>query len=514
MTQKPKIKPKFQFKKTLQRVVKYARHPYGVAVIGSISLHLALAIAFPGWSEPSESTEESQETVRVVELPANLQSRLPSLEPPIDLSVFSQTPDFNLNLNGMNNGAIAPGTMGLNGEFPSGASIYPGYYGQNLNNLPVPSPPNSIPKNFSLTPITPSYQSNSSIAPPPPSIFRGLLPPPPPNLLPSSGSFTPTDSGSSNSSVASNNPDGRQQAFNILPQSGDEDRQALIERQRQLEAANSLDPNVKFDANLLQPGDNQALQNPANLLPRSQSPGSIKAGQLLENPDNLRAALPESKPAERNSQTVNRLLSGAYPQSACNSKASGTAIYNVVVSPNGRPTQWSLQSSSGSSILDNQSQQEIRNARFNGENSNYRVSVAYRYQASLCPTVEAAPQAPQPKPAPASTSTPKPASTPKPTATPPSQPAPVSTPLPIQPQPRSTEPTFKIVPQPTPKPASTPAPAPASAPAPAPAPKVTPSPAPAPAPKSKPAPAQEESLPPSAPAPKVTPAPSSTPETP
>ena len=153
---------------------------------------------------------------------------------------------------------------------------------------------------------------------------------------------------------------------------------SLLERQRQLEqeAAIALspslfspnDPDIRFSAELLESENLNSPRNPAALLPRSAS---------QNNSDN-------TNQTAINTATVNQSIRGNYPKSACSSQASGTTSYNVVVTPSGVPSQWSLRSGSGSNALDNQASKDIRNARFDGNNRNYLVSVSYSYQPSFC----------------------------------------------------------------------------------------------------------------------------------
>ena len=59
--------------------------------------------------------------------------------------------------------------------------------------------------------------------------------------------------------------------------------------------------------------------------------------------------------------------------------------------------------SSGTNALDNQASQDIRNARFDGKNSNYRVSVNYKYEPAFCAAFM---PKPQPAPTPSTTANP------------------------------------------------------------------------------------------------------------
>ncbi len=420
----------------------YARHPYGIAIIGSVALHLVAAIALPIWSEEDNTASEGrQEIVRMVDLPADVQNRLPSNSPPIDLSVFENNPDFNIDMSAVPQFDANGNPTGLEGNLE---------FFQGTNNLPVPGAPSfGGQTNFSFVQVSPPPINSSftGFAPPPPSVINGFLPPPPNVPTQTNQTVFGTETLTTPNFVSG---DGNQQVFSVNP-GASQSSLSLLERQRQLEeeAAIALsprnfsptDPDVSFSAELLRPGDLNSPSNPAALLPRSQPPART----------NQTAA---------NTATVTRSITGNYPRGACSSQASGTASYNVVVTPSGVPSQWSLNGSSGSNALDNQASNDIRNARFDGGNRNYLVNVSYRYQPSFCATFQ--------QPAPSNT----PAAAPPPTP---------STPTP-QTNPDGDRPATEIPVTPSPEPvAPTPAPA-------APAPEPT---APAPVPEPAPAPAAQ-----------------------
>lgn len=457
MPKKTVVFPTQKFLNSFKTAGNYARHPYGIAVIGSISLHLMAAVALPGWSESEENTETgNQAVVRVVALPEDVQDRLPSMSPSIDLSVFENNPDFNIDMSAISNGTIPGGNLngvtGVDGNYV----FLPG-----TGMLPTPFAPSPGQVNYSFVPNNnPPAIASRFIAPPPPSFnsSSGFLPPPPgvPAFSGSGNIFNvPINPNNSNASIAP--APGNQQVFSIntQPRNAGNANGDLVQRQRQLEneAAIALtpstfapgNPDIRFNAELLQPSD---LKNPAALLPRPQA---SPAPSATSNP-------PQT--AARNSGTISKSIRGNYPKSACSSQASGTATYNVVVTPSGAPSQWSLSSSSGNNSLDNQASQDIRNTSFDGANSSYRVSVGYTYQPSFCAAFKPqtpAPTAPKP-PAQAAPVTPPrtapsaplvietPESKPKPTA-PPTQAAPSSPPKPAP-----------VAPAPKPKPPATVAP--------------------------------------------------------
>ncbi|MEB3226315.1 MAG: TonB family protein [Synechococcus sp.] len=376
--------PTEQFLQTLKKLGEYGRRPQGIAVLGSIGLHGLAALTIPFWSTPEapEAEPEKPGMVRVIDLPPEVQNRLPSTSAALDLSVFESSPDFNLDLSGLNGQAIAPN---LNGTYIPG-----------LNLLPTPVAPNLGQNNFSFVPISPPPIASSftGFTPPPPPRNMSFLPPPPNVPIQGSPSFSPPPSISNSNADQSLTPpnprnSSNQQEFTITP------NPELVQRQRQLEeeAAIALRPRtnnpngeIRFEADLLKP---QELRN----------------GNSGSNPN--RPATPGNAPSQtaRNSTPVNRALTGTYPKGACSNQASGTAIYNVGVSPEGIPSQLNLVQSSGSNALDSQANQDIRNARFDGKNTTYRVSINYQYNASFCAAFAPKPQVAPPSapPAPART---------------------------------------------------------------------------------------------------------------
>lgn len=407
MLDKPLHNPTTKLLQSLKTLGSYARHPSGMAVIGSIALHGVVALALPSWStSQGGNSEKTPEVVRVVALPDNVQDRLPQTSLPIDLSVFENDPNFNLDLSGLNRGAIA--------QDPNGIPLDPnGNYIIGMNNLPTPMAPRAGQTNYSFVPLSPPPIASrySGFAPPPPPMLRGFLPPPP--------SF-PSGSGSPNFSTANLTPPpanifapvpapsngGNQQEFTITPKPNS----SVLQQQRQLEqqaaialnpqAANPRDPNIRFNAELLKPSE---LRNQTN-------------------PDT--APTPPQQLA-RNTATISRSIAGNYPKGACSSQASGTAVYDVAVTPQGTPSQWSLTQSSGTSVLDNQASQDIRNTRFDGSNSNYRVNVGYKYQPAFCAAFTPKPApAPAPKPAPVTAPAPTTAQPPAPPVVAPKTPEP------------------------------------------------------------------------------------------
>lgn len=471
MPKKTVVVPTQKILNSLKTVGNYARHPYGIAVIGSISLHVVAAVALPGWSESEENIETgAQEVVRVVDLPADVQSRLPSMAPSIDLSVFENNPDFNIDMSAIGNGTIPSGLNGLNGLTGIDGNTFALIPG--TGNLQTPFAPSPGQVNYSFVPNSPPAIASRFIAPPPPNSVSGFLPPPPgvPAFSGSGNIFNvPINPNNANASIAP--ASGNQQVFSIntQPRSTNNTNSDLVQRQRQLEneAAIALspstfapgDPDIRFNAELLQPSD---LKNPASLLPRPQAQ-PVPTTNTTKPPQTV----------ARNSSTISKSIRGNYPKSACSSQASGTATYNVVVTPSGAPSQWSLSSSSGNNSLDNQASQDIRNVSFDGANSSYRVSVGYTYQPSFCAAFKPQPQAPAaPKPPATATPAPQPASpAPLVIEVPESKPAP-------PPAPVSPAPTPPAAPTSPPKPAPVaPAPTPPAAPA---------APAPAPSPASTP----------------------------
>ncbi|WP_024546881.1 TonB family protein [Picosynechococcus sp. NKBG15041c] len=368
MLDKSLYNPTEQFLQTFQKLGNYGRRPQGIAVLGSIALHGLAALTIPFWatSDPTEESTEVQAVVPVMELSPEVQNRLPTMAPPLDLSIFETNPGFDLNMSALNGQAIAPD--------PNSLSL-----------LPTPMSPNFGQSNFSFVPISPPpiASSYSGFTPPPPPRNMSFLPPPPPleAVRPSESLPSLSIPGEVNGAPpASTESNGSQQQLTITPRSNNAD---LIQRQRQLEAEAAIATRPRNNA----PENGNDVRFDAELL-RSQ--------ELRGDSDTA----PTPPQMARNSATVSRTLSGNYPRNACSSQASGTATYTVVVNSNGAPSQVNLAQSSGSNVLDGQAAQDIRNARFDGNNINYRVSVNYRYEPAFCAAFSPPPASPANPPAP------------------------------------------------------------------------------------------------------------------
>ncbi|ANV85071.1 hypothetical protein AWQ21_12205 [Picosynechococcus sp. PCC 7003] len=406
MLDKSLDRPRDRFFQSFRNLGDYARRPQGAAVIGSIALHGVAAATIPLWANFDNAPPASQErsVVRVVDLPPEVQNRLPSTTASLDLSIFEASPDFNLDLSGLNGQGMNPNSTYITG----------------LNTLPTPMAPSLGQDSFSFIPLSPPpiASSYTGFTPPPPPRNMSFLPPPPnvPNQtsseLPNAPVPTETERGTlpTLAPPSPNSSSDRQQQFTIPTKPDPE----LVQRQRRLEeeAAIALQPRtnnpnrgeVYFDADLLKP---QELRN---------SNSNSGTNNTNNRPPTPNTNTPPPSQTARNTAAVNRSLAGNYPKGACSNQASGTATYNVTVSPEGSPSQWNLVQSSGTNALDNQASQDIRNARFDGKNSNYRVSVSYQYEPAFCAAF-------MPKPQPAPTTAP-PANPPAPAQTTPKAPEP------------------------------------------------------------------------------------------
>ncbi|MGK7924401.1 MAG: TonB family protein, partial [Spirulina sp.] len=118
-------------------------------------------------------------------------------------------------------------------------------------------------------------------------------------------------------------------------------------------------------------------------------------------------------------------MQGAYPKEACINRARGTAIYGVVVQPNGRKTDVQQIRSTGYRLLDRQAIAQISGAGLavGAQPVPYRVTVRFTYDASICPTL-ATPARPtrSPSPQPSAGASPSPSPTTPEPAVPPNEP--------------------------------------------------------------------------------------------
>ncbi|MEM9542181.1 MAG: TonB family protein [Cyanobacteria bacterium P01_E01_bin.42] len=163
--------------------------------------------------------------------------------------------------------------------------------------------------------------------------------------------------------------------------------------------------------------------------------------------------LAETRPSRSSAQLRRVTIQGAYPTEACINRARGTAIYGVIVQPNGSKTDVQQIRSTGYRILDRVAIAQISGAGLGTESVPvpYRVTIPFNYNADICPTL-----ATPARPTPAAAPSPTPAAVPSPPAAPPS-PSPAAapssspTPVPIQERSPSATPTESTSPSPMPE---------------------------------------------------------------
>ncbi|MEA5471319.1 TonB family protein [Spirulina sp. 06S082] len=150
----------------------------------------------------------------------------------------------------------------------------------------------------------------------------------------------------------------------------------------------------------------------------------------------------ETNQPQAREQLRTTAMQGAYPKAACINRAQGTAVYGVVVQPNGRRTDVQQIRSAGYRILDQQAIAQVTSGGLASGSAPipYRVTVRFTYDPNICPTL-ATPPRPSPSPTPAR---------PTPSATPP-RPSPSPTPSPV------VSPPSTPLPAPPPDPSVTPA---------------------------------------------------------
>jgi len=477
-------------------------HPTAIALFGSVGIHAALGVALPALPIFSQNSAIRRD-VRVVELNAAEQGRLPDLEPPPplpaaalpDSTQFFTLPELDSN--------PSPSSETIP-QLPAREELkFPAY------NSPAVSLPNNVitsqrgrqPTRWDVLQQNRPYRGRRNTVPTFSNGRNYQFPPINPNNL-SAGELFRNSVGQ---------PSQQQQPQQ--PSLHDRGQVAINpERNAQPGGGNSPHTNSQVAArsrHQQQVARIQRFRNQVRHDPRDTNP--------LETARNY----VQWKNEIQNQQTQRRSLRGAYPRPACYSKLEGTAVFGVVVNGSGAIASVRRIKSAGYPILNQQARQQISGAGL-GSAGQYYVTVSFSYNPEVCGTLAQRSQENSP-PTPQREGSPQPSPAPKPQeSSPPTpqreerpQPSPAPKPQESSPPPPQREESPQPAPAPKPQESSPPTPQREERPQPAPAPKPqenstpTPqreeSPQPTPAPKpqenSTPTPQREE-RPQPAPAPK------------
>lgn len=392
----------------IKNVPQVLNQPTSIAVMASVGIHGVVAVALPYLPLASQEAPQTPEPIQMVELTPTQQSRIPQLSPPPLPPLPSQL------------SSLPTLPSPYSAASPNGSSLYNKIYP--LGKLPsagrsaARSQPSRLPtskrqtgiKNLEIAQAPPSLRSRQEVLS---MLGRGRINKPPTPLPP-----PPTNQ----STGQPGSPD------RTVPVFGQPPSPALpIPERTPPEMANSGSTGSASPNNAATPTPG-TTPSTSNLNRRLQE---IWQTQQSSKPDSntTNEEAPRNDIAGRTSQQQSQLerlaLAGIYPRSACSQKLQGTAVYNVSVDTNGRPSNVALISSSGHSMFNQLAGQQISARRFDnktGQPKSYQVSVNFNYDKETCSSAST-PQnspdsqsSPSPQNSPESQNSPKPQNSPDP----------------------------------------------------------------------------------------------------
>lgn len=426
------------FTKSLPDFIKNApqvlSQPTSIAVMASVGIHGVVAVALPYLPPASQEAPQAPQAIQMVELTPTQQSRIPQLSPP-PLPALSGTLPPLSTLPTLPSPYAQPSQKGSSlydkiyplGKLPSGGSST----GRSQSSRSKTSKPQNPIKDLGIVSAPQRLRSRQEIIS---MLGQGRISKPTTPLPPPPGSQATGQPGS---------PD------RTVPVFGQPRPPAISTPERTpQETANSGSPGTTSPnrASTPTPGTSPTPSSLASQLrPIWQAPDSSNP----ENSTTTNEEAPKNDSARPTSQppvqTQRLALAGSYPRGACSQKLQGTAVYNVSVDANGRPSNVALIRSSGSPVLNERGSQQINGRRFENKTdqpASYQVSVNFNYDKEACPSAPGSQNSSEPQPAPSPQNSPKP------------QPSPETQ---NSPEPRnSPSPQSSSEPQPSPSPQNSP----------------------------------------------------------
>ena len=338
--------------------------PTNIAIFSSVGLHaVILGFMLPNFSEWSKSSQKgNQQNVGVIELNEAEQSRLPNTSPfstenpffPSTSTLPNPLPNDPLLANPGLTLPPLPESLPPSTNYNSFANQVPLPPIPELPSYPPNLPPLSSYNNLNKIPITQSPPSLSRLPTSSDIPSRPVLPP-----LPNTQSYFDSVRGSQEKPPA-------RPKFGELPPSRGTD---FITAAPQNPAGNTL-PNL-----------------PGMVLPKPQLQADgqeTTSEQAMRNDLQWRAKLQQNDTGNTDIGTLN--LVGAYPPSACPTRAEGRVVYNVL--PSGEITQ--IQASRYS-LFNELARQSFQSQRFTQPT---RVIVNFNYDPQVCTSTMTAPNLP------------------------------------------------------------------------------------------------------------------------
>ncbi|HEY9650350.1 MAG TPA: TonB family protein [Coleofasciculaceae cyanobacterium] len=403
------------FPKSLPDFIKNApqllNQPTSIAVIASVGIHGVVAVALPFVPLASQEAPQAPQPIQMVELTPTQQSRIPQLSPPPLPPLSSALPST---LPPLSTLPTLPSPYSQ--QSPNGSSLYNKIYplgklpsagagrstGRSQSSQSKTSKQQNAIKDLGIVQAPQRLRSRQEIIS---MLGQGRINRPATPLPPPPGNQTTGQPGI---------PD------RTVPVFGKPRPPAIPTPERTPpEVANSGDPGLTSPNRNSTPTPNTSPA-PANLAsqlrPIWQAPDSSKpetGNTTNEEVPRNNTTQPTSQPQ---AQTQRLALAGSYPRGACTQKLQGTAVYNVSVDANGRPSNVALMRSSGSPMLNEQASQQINARRFEnktGQPSSYQVSVNFNYDKDACSPASGSQNSPEPQTSPSFQNSPKPQPSPE-----------------------------------------------------------------------------------------------------
>ncbi len=406
------------FPEIFKSIPKALTHPTGIAVMASVAIHVVLGISLPYLSKTSSQEKSPQKrNVQLVKLtPAEL-DRVAQQAPSAPLSLPTQVQQL----------APLPGTpstpfppLNFNSSSSGNSALF------NLPSSIADPPPNKLALS------SPSPSPNSKVSPSP----NGKVSPSPNGKV----SPSPTAKQTAKSNIINQdipiarveNPRTRPSILSRLDQGNIPSNVAPLTplppppqgfitpssvvrsdfsnpQTMQPEFSNSKSPIAANSGSTptAPQGAPVTTTPPGSSVPLSSLPSREQAlqqlrQQLPQQGDNLRpnSANTSNEEARKNyiaymskanqPQAGERSIAGTYPQEACSNKIEGAAVVMLTVGADGKASSGQLIKSSGFGIFDDKAIAAAQSSSFEnstGQPKPYKVSVDFKYDKAVCPSV-------------------------------------------------------------------------------------------------------------------------------
>ena len=344
-----------------------------ISIFISLVIHvLLLRYGFTQLAIEEDKKITIKETVPTIELTPEEQSRLPNLTPELNIPELNKTP---LGEN------IAP--FALSPSIPQNPNLFP-----DLPSVPLPPPPSSLavpnvpPVQIPLPPI----QSLPVIEPPLPSL------PPLPNTdikLPPIGDTSslplpppvppaPVDSTEKPVSPPTDKP-----STQPAPPEAKKPEEKKPEEEKP--PTPSVEPKPKLSPTQIAAQRQQKLDREVRELSRSLQKNTAETTneEARKNYVAWLSLIKEVKPEELT-------FEGTYPRDACIRRLEGTSVYGVLVNTQGEVTDLELIKGAKYPIFNQQASKNISERNLANDTEKikpYRITVNFKYDPEICPSL-------------------------------------------------------------------------------------------------------------------------------